>query len=1009
MLYCGICLNIIITGFKRMNNVECKTILLVEDESIISLVITKTLKRFGYNVLNVTSGEGAVELAGSNEAISLVLMDIDLGSGIDGTEAARQILAIRNVPIVFHTSHSEREMVERVRGITRYGYVIKSSGDFVLQSSIEMAFELVESHRRIVENETRISTLLQSIPDLIWLKDNDGVYISCNKMFTKFFGAEQTEILGRTDYDFVDRDLADFSREHDRLAMMEGKPVINEEWVTFRSDGHKALLETIKTPVIDPEGRIAGVLGIGRDITERKMIEFQRETAVKALRENEARLSMALDVGNAGVWEWNLSDDSVYFDARFNEMLGYKPGDLPVKLQEWLTYHNPDDSQAMMSRAEAYIHGDTPAYESEHRIRSKSGEWNWVFTRGRIVKYSSTGSPELFIGIAMNVTGRKLSEEEIKTKNEELRALNEELTATIEEMEATAEEMETINDDLNDTNRALIEKENELKVSMERLYLIVEQASDGIFLSDRNGKFINVNAMFCEMLGYSAVELLNTDIYRIMPGEMHTDSSSEFEGFHDTKIEIKERQLVRKYGSLLTVEISSKTLPDGSLQGIVRDISARKDAEEQLKRSEELYKMAVAAVDDGIWDWSIPDGKTFFSAQYCKTLGYGDEEFIASYDSWKLLVHPEDMDRVESGIQSSVERGSKFNIDFRMKLKSGEWLWVCIRGKAVEKDTNGKAVRMVGTLSDVSARKHTENELKLSQNKLERIIENSSELICEIDEEGRYTFVSKSYEDILGYTISDLAGKPVSEKMHPDDLMIAKEKFNNLKEETGKSVNEWRFMHKNGNYRNFECRGSAYIGEDGTSRTVVISHDITGTKQVEDVQLFLIASGSPLPGGDFFQGLVSYLAKALDLVYVSVGRFTGGGLNVRTVAGYYDGKPEESGDYNLKDYPCCDTSGEIVCIIKENARSLFPDNIIFQRVGAESYAGAALLSSSGDRIGLITAISREKLKNTNPIESILKMVSIRAAGELERRDAEDKIKNLLSEKETSPEGGSSPY
>ncbi len=72
-------------------------------------------------------------------------MDIDLGAGINGTEAAKQILAVRNIPVVFLTSHSEREMVEKVRGITRYGYVIKNSGDFVLQSSIDMAFELFEA------------------------------------------------------------------------------------------------------------------------------------------------------------------------------------------------------------------------------------------------------------------------------------------------------------------------------------------------------------------------------------------------------------------------------------------------------------------------------------------------------------------------------------------------------------------------------------------------------------------------------------------------------------------------------------------------------------------------------------------------------------------------------------------------------------------------------------------------------------------------------------------------
>ncbi len=90
-------------------------------------------------------------------------MDIDLGRGIDGTETARQILSVKNIPIVFHTSHSEREMVEKVKGITRYSYVIKSSGDFVLQSSIEMALELFDAHKNF---EKTVKSLMQSDENL---------------------------------------------------------------------------------------------------------------------------------------------------------------------------------------------------------------------------------------------------------------------------------------------------------------------------------------------------------------------------------------------------------------------------------------------------------------------------------------------------------------------------------------------------------------------------------------------------------------------------------------------------------------------------------------------------------------------------------------------------------------------------------------------------------------------------------------------------------------------------
>lgn len=133
--------------------------------------------------------------------------------------------------------------------------------------------ERKQSEERLRESESRLHTLIQTIPDLVWLKDDHGIYQACNSMFERFFGAKECEIVGKTDYDFVDRGLADFFRKNDRRAAMAGKPTVNEEWITFAADGRRALLETIKTPLYGPEGDVAGVLGIGRDITDRKQYE----------------------------------------------------------------------------------------------------------------------------------------------------------------------------------------------------------------------------------------------------------------------------------------------------------------------------------------------------------------------------------------------------------------------------------------------------------------------------------------------------------------------------------------------------------------------------------------------------------------------------------------------------------------------------------------------------------------------------------------------------------------
>ena len=147
----------------------------------------------------------------------------------------------------------------------------------------------VQNHRRlleirvqertseILETKNHLHTLLDTIPDLIWLKNRDGIYLLCNPMFERFFGAKEEEIIGKSDYDFVDKELADFFRKNDRLAMESAALSINEEWVSFADDGHRALLETIKTPMLDEKGNLLGVLGIARDITERNKHEERIE------------------------------------------------------------------------------------------------------------------------------------------------------------------------------------------------------------------------------------------------------------------------------------------------------------------------------------------------------------------------------------------------------------------------------------------------------------------------------------------------------------------------------------------------------------------------------------------------------------------------------------------------------------------------------------------------------------------------------------------------------------
>ena len=197
-----------------------------------------------------------------------------------------------------------------------------------------------------------------------------------------------------------------------------------------------------------------------------------------------------------------------------------------------------------------------------------------------------------------------------------------------------------------------------------------------------------------------------------------------------------------------------------------------KEKEEALQKSESRYSITFEAVNDGLWDWHVPSGNAFFSPHYYTMLGYSDGEFPATYSSWRTLVHPDELESVEEQLQQHVKSDTGFEIELRMKTKSGGWKWVSTRGMVVERNDAGTAIRMVGTLSDISGRKRAEEARRESDARFTELFDtvSSGVAIYEVRNDGQsgkdyiikdfnktaLAIEGKNKEDVVGKSLLDL-------------------------------------------------------------------------------------------------------------------------------------------------------------------------------------------------------------------------------------------------------------
>jgi PAS domain S-box-containing protein len=652
---------------------------------------------------------------------------------------------------------------------------------------IIISAEDITEHKQAEEalraSEQRLSGLVNSAMDAIVAVDAKQKIVLFNPAAELMFGLSSSEVVGQP----LDRLLPQSARDaHTEHIHAFGRTGVTSRSMKslgtlhgLRTNGEAFPIEASISQIDLPSGKLFTV--ILRDITERIHAE-------EALRSSEAQFRAVFEASSVGMCQADpFSGRLLRVNRRFCEMTGYSEEELLNRPFSEITH--PDDRAKNFEEFTRLVRGNVPEYRDEKRYVCKDGSIIWADITVNLI-HDLNLKPLRTLAVIQDITERK-------------------------------------------------QAEDELRASEERYRTLVEQGSDGIFVSDSQGHYIDVNTSGCRMLGYTRDELLGLSIADVIMPEEIPRIEHEVARFADNAVITSEWKFRRKDGSSFPGEVHGRQLPDGRLQAILHDITERKVAEQALLKSESDLNRAQAVGHIGSWRLDVTRNDLTWSAENHRIFGI-PEGTPLTYETFLSTVYPDDRAYVDREWRAGLQ-GKSYDIEHRL-LVNGKIKWV--REKAeLEFDEQGTLLGGFGTTQDVTGRKEAEQKLQLQLRLTKAITDCAADSIFVTDRQGRVTFVNAEVERAFGYTAEELIGKVLHDVIHhhhPDGRPYPFSECPNCQIYTsGDPVkhNEAVFFAKDGTLITVACSNAPLeIGSESIG-AVLVAHDISTLKRSEEALL----------------------------------------------------------------------------------------------------------------------------------------------------------------------------
>ena len=399
-------------------------------------------------------------------------------------------------------------------------------------------------------SEKLYSGLFEQTNDLILLLNLEGKHIDANPWACELLGYSLEELreIGFNEI-ISEKEFEDGSKRFSEL--LEGKKLPIYERTLRKKTGEEVTVDINVSLIRDDNGEPLLIQSIMRDMTEKKQtLEF--------LRESEERLDLALQGANIGVWDWDTEKNELKMNDRYASIIGFEPEDIGTDYNKWETLVHPDDLLLLEERWNDHVLGKTPFYSSEHRMRTKSGEYKWILESGKVIEHNSEGGTKRASGTILDITERVLAEQSLREEESKYRT-------------------------------------------------IVEQSLVGIAILPSGPTDIKfANSRLADMLEYSIEELISMDTDEI-EYLVHVDDRERVREYlvasirQQSRDEYIEARFLSKYSAPIWVELTAGRIEYRGAPAVIIsliDITRRREMEDGLRMSEAKGRTLLQSLND---------------------------------------------------------------------------------------------------------------------------------------------------------------------------------------------------------------------------------------------------------------------------------------------------------------------------------------------------------------------------------------------------------------------------